>query len=289
MKPRTLCMIVGSAYSGSTLLTALLDRHRDVSTIGEAASLYDHSTAKRRPLCWRCGVEVQDCKRWQQWDRQQSLYSFALATNPGRVVIDSSKDPAKMIEQWHRAGSYPATIKAIHISKSPIEQISSYHRHQQWQTPVGQSEPWSAVECVSQWILTNYWYVGYLQQSRIQTLRITYSDLTQHATSALDTVAAFLDIDTEWGEQTSHTLDGNPAVSSIISTSATRFDADWRADYLDGKYSHKPDGLQVAYDESWKELPVEFAAEASTAMQDRLQEVSPLMQLLGHAPLQESI
>ena len=289
MTPRTLCMIVGSAYTGSTLLTALLDRHRDVSTIGEAASLYDPKAVKRRPLCWRCGDAVENCEHWQQWDREQPLYSFALAMNPGRVVVDSSKDPAKMIEQWHRAGSYPNTIKAIHISKSPIEQISSYHRHQQWQNPVGQSEPWSAVECVSQWILTNYWYVGYLQQSRIQTLRITYSDLTQHTDNVLDTVAAFLGIDTEWGEQTSHTLGGNPAVSSIISTSDAKFDAEWRADYLDGKYAHKPDGLQVAYDESWKDLPADFTAEASTAMQERLCEVSPLMQLLGHAPLQGDI
>jgi hypothetical protein len=282
-------MIVGSAYSGSTLLTALLDRHRDVSTIGEAASLYDPQAVTRDPLCWRCGVRSSECLEWQQWDRKQPLHAFALATNPGRVVIDSSKDPAKMIEQWHRAGTYPASIKAIHLSKTPLEQIGSYHKHQQWRIPVRQVAPWTAVECVDQWILTNYWYAGYLLQSSVDTLRITYAELTKENDATLAKVAAFLGLDTEWAEPTSHTLGGNPAVVSIASGNEKGFGNAGRADYLGGKYAHKSDGLQVTYDESWKEMPEEFAAEAAEAMRKQLREVSPLMQLLGHMPPQESI
>ena len=284
MTQRTLCMIVGSAYSGSTLLTALLDRNRDVSTIGEAAVLYDPQSVARSTHCWRCGCAVKDCKQWQQWDREQPFYSFAMATNPGRVVIDSSKDPAKMIEQWHGGGSYPKTIKAIHLSKTPAEQVASYYRHQRWKTPIGQSEPWTAEECVDHWVLTNYWYVGYLRQAKVPTLRGTYADLTQRTDETLQRLAGFLEIDSEWDTADSHTLGGNPAVASIESTNQKKYDDEWRAGYLNGKYADKPDdGLQVRYDDSWKELPEEFAAAATAATDDRAEEVLPLMQLLGHA------
>jgi hypothetical protein len=138
--------------------------------------------------------------------------------------------------------------------------------------------------------MTNHWYAGYLLQSGVETLRITYADLTKNTDNVLETIAAFLGIDDAYlDDPNSHTLGGNPAVSSIISKHDEKFDAEWRADYLDGKYAHKSDGLQVAYDDSWKDLPAEFAAEASEAMRDRLRDVSPLMQLLGHAPLQGDI
>jgi len=286
MTPRTLAMIVGSAYSGSTLLTALLDRHRDISTIGEASSLYDPQALKRGTHCWRCGCSADDCERWRQWDRDQSFYAFAFATNPGRIVVDSSKDPAKMVEQWHKAATYPKTIKAIHISKSPPEQVASYYRHQKWKTPAGQSTPWTAAECVDHWILTNYWYVGYLQQSHVPALRVTYADLTQQTDAVLDRIAAFLEIDAEWGERDSHTLGGNPAVASVQSTNAEHYDDEWRASYLDGKYAHQPDGLQVKYDESWRDIPADFAAAAAAAADERGEDVGPLLQLLGHTPRQ---
>ena len=46
-----------------------------------------------------------------------------MANIPKQVVIDSTKDSVRMLEQWQNAASYPATLRAIHISKSPIEQV----------------------------------------------------------------------------------------------------------------------------------------------------------------------
>jgi hypothetical protein len=125
-----------------------------------------------------------------------------------------------------------------------------------------------------------------LQQSHVPALRVTYADLTQRTDAVLDRIAAFLEIDAEWGERDSHTLGGNPAVASVQSTNASKYDDDWRASYLDGKYAHQPDGLQVQYDESWRDIPADFAAAAAAAADERGEDVGPLLQLLGHTPRQ---
>ena len=66
MKQQTLCLIVGSAYSGSSLLTALFDQLSDVYAIGEGRQVYH---ARTGGPCWKCHSDLKDCDMWKHLGR----------------------------------------------------------------------------------------------------------------------------------------------------------------------------------------------------------------------------
>lgn len=282
---RTLAWIVGSAYSGSSLLTALLDQNPHIAAIGEGATLYAPVIEAKRRVCWRCRSDASECELWNKWDGSESLVDFCDREFETQVVIDSTKDPSRMLAEWQGSTVRPP-IRAIHLSKSPIEQIGSYWRHQEWKTPRITGVKWSPAECVDQWITLNYWYHGFLQVNHIPTLQITYSDMAHHTDNVLATVASFLGIHNERSDERSHTLGGNPSVIAAASgDDELGFRDAGRNGYLDGKYKDQSPGLNVEYDESWRSMDSNFARCVNRELARRRREVLPLMQLLGHADL----
>jgi hypothetical protein len=280
---RTLAMLTGSAYSGSTLLTALLDRNPAICAIGEAQKLY-RQKPRDGDVCWDCTAPIADCFLWSRWDRDQPFYQFAAGNTDCPVLLDSTKDPTLMLEQWHLANRYPGNAVAVFLSKSPLEQIGSYWRHQSWRLPAAMPAPWTAEECVDEWISLNYWFHGFLQQNRIPIEFVTYSDLTKNTTETITRILTSLDVDPsatgyEWR---SHTMSGNRAIVGAMTGDDVGFDDVDRADYLDGKYAGQPATLDVAYDDSWQEMPSDFRGRVDAELDRRYQEVAPLMDILGH-------
>ena len=281
---RTLAMLTGSAYSGSTLLTALLDRHPAICAIGEAQKLY-RQKPRDGDVCWDCTAPIADCFLWSRWDREQPFYQFAAGNTDCPVLLDSTKDPTLMLEQWHLANRYPGNAVAVFVSKSPLEQIGSYWRHHLWRLPAAMSAPWTAEECVDEWISLNYWFHGFLKQNRIPIEFVTYSDLTKNTTETITRILTGLNVDpsaTGSSEWRSHTMSGNRAIVGAMTGDEVGFDDADRADYLDGKYAGQPATLDVAYDDSWQEMPSGFRGRVDAELDRRYQEVAPLMDILGH-------
>jgi hypothetical protein len=277
-------MITGSAYSGSTLLTALLDRHPAVEALGEAQKMYRHAHG-RRSVCWECKTPISDCEHWSRWDGEQPFYQFAAAHSTCDVLLDSTKDPTLMLEQWHKANRYPAKAVAVFLSKSPLEQIGSYQRHHGWRLPAEIPEPWTAEQCVEEWICINYWFFGFLMQNRIPLEFVTYADLTKDTDAVLVRVLNALGVDphaTGHGSP-SHVISGNPAVIADVTGDEVGFADAGRENYLDGKYAGRPARLEVAYDDTWEEMPTEFRQRVDAELDRRSDEVGPLLQLLGHS------
>lgn len=280
---RTLALLTGSAFSGSTLLTALLDQHPGICALGESQKLYRH-TSGPRAVCWDCKSSLAECEHWNRWDREQPFYQFAAANTDCPVLLDSTKDPALMVEQWHNANRYPPNVVAIVLSKSPLEQIGSYWRHHQWHPPAGRDTPWTAEECVDEWISLNYWYVGFLKQNRIPIEFVTYADLTKRTAETVERILTRLNLEPRDEQPTvaSHVMAGNPAVIGAVTGDAVGFAEVGRENYLNGKYAGQPAELTVEYDDSWKHISPEFLRTAAIELTGRASEVEPLLQILGH-------
>ena len=83
-------------------------------------------------------------------------------------------------------------------------------------------------------------------------------------------------------DEPSHVMSGNPAVIGDVTGDEVGFDDSGRENYLNGKYAGRPARLEVAYDNSWENMPPEFRQRAEAALDRRSAEVGPLLQLLGH-------
>jgi len=281
---RTLAMLTGSAFSGSTLLTALLDKHPQVCALGESQKIFRQESGPHT-VCWDCQTSLAECRHWVRWDQDQPFYQFATANSDCPVLVDSTKDPAIMLEQWHKANRYPGNVVAIFLSKSPLEQVGSYWRHHKWQLPESLSVPWTPEECVAEWIGINYWFYGFLQQNRIQVEFVTYANLTRHTADTLERLLTRMGLDPRDDSPcvVSHVVAGNSAVIGAVTADAVGFDITGRENYLDGKYAGREAKLTVEYDDSWQEMDQEFRARVDAELKRRCAEVEPLMQLLGHS------
>jgi hypothetical protein len=62
-KPVSLIYIVGTNYSGTTLLTTILGCHPDVESLGQVFEISDYLENSRKCMC---GVEVPQCPFWSQ-------------------------------------------------------------------------------------------------------------------------------------------------------------------------------------------------------------------------------
>ena len=82
-------------------------------------------------------------------------------------------------------------------------------------------------------------------------------------------------------------LGGNPSVAAVVSGNEAHYGQQGKSGYMAGKYSSSGPELTVKYDDTWQDMPEAFSVAVSVELRRRVWEVSPLMQLLGHAPLQE--
>lgn len=308
-------LIVGSAYSGSSLLSVLLDRVQGIFSMGEGARRY-------RPgvmcgPCAKCGVpDAADCelyKDWQpsrmvdllqddvvarhhdqihqarSWGREpdketgelrigESFHEFVCRNTDELVIVDSTKDPTQMLEQLQTGPNFP--VKAVFLSKAPLEAFNSYYRHPRAMT---------APECVQEWLNVNWFYSGFLRINHIDTLYLKYRDLCFETEVNLRRICDFVGLPyqlrSDWDVPKGHILGGNPAVSSVVSKNDDLcFVNGSRATHMGGKYAEvdaaKP--LQVTYDTTHYGLESGFRMECQQAMNSASRFYAPLLQLFGY-------
>jgi hypothetical protein len=286
---KQLLFIVGSAYSGSSILSYLMDQIKGVVSMGEGARAY--SPGSMPGPCATCGVKNvrEECELFKRWeptlpavDKTVSIYDFmAEEYEDEHVIVDSTKDPTTMVAQKQTGKDYPT--KVVFLSKSPVEAFNSYFRHPRFMTPH---------DCVVEWLRVNYYYYGFLQINGLETLHVTYENLSKDQHRTLNSICKFLGITYEYraGIDTplGHILGGNPSVSSLVSGDDDLcFANSTRNSYMAGKYAKSTTGevdktIEVAYDTSHRDMDAVFKMECQYELDKHAHKVGPLLQLLGH-------
>lgn len=122
-------LIIGSPYSGSTLLANALNGHRLIANAGELSACFPQfELGVQNPFCPLCAARRQPCKVWTPDfiesmrlagpRRARALFRRAV----GRpVVVDSSKFPEWLDVSWE-ASTLAKTVVVI-ISRNPF----AYH------------------------------------------------------------------------------------------------------------------------------------------------------------------
>ena len=275
---KRLGLIVGSAYSGSSLLTLLFDKFTECYAVGEARQVYH---GKVDGPCWRCGTSTADCSEWKQWDGEP-FWRWLFDRIEQDVVVDSSKRPSWAISELERDPEFECEKVAIVLSKTIREQFASYWNHQNWSGDLNRKfEPASLID---QYINCYEKYLDMLSDAGIPTFSVTYQNLCDHTVQTMTGLASRLKMGTQKGGERSHTLGGNPAVIAAASSNdKLAFGESGRENYLDGKYADRSAGdAGIRYDESWSKLPAWVRHEANQRIKQRRTIVRDLAIVLGH-------
>lgn len=75
-----LAFVVGTGYSGSTLLSFLLNAHPDIVSVGEATGPYELVLDQRTYPC-SCGKELAQCDFWRRVASEMDSRGFAFGPN----------------------------------------------------------------------------------------------------------------------------------------------------------------------------------------------------------------
>ena len=310
---KTVVMVCGSAYSGSSLLSVLMDRIVGVVSVGEGARAY--RPGNMTGPCATCPTgEAADCELYSGWKKSQyvhpgenqetfeeerywlerrtindegllrigqSFYEYVDESYPDdRFLVDSTKDPTQMLEELHKGKKYPC--RSVFLSKTPIEAFNSYKRHPREMSPQ---------DCVLEWLRVNWFYTGFLQLNSVDVHHVHYKDLCISTEETLGQICSFLECTHSYRSEASkphgHILGGNPAVSSVVSgVDEICFKRTTRREHMGGKYADVDPtaDLKIAYDTSHRNLGYRFLADCQIELDKRSHQVLPVLQILGYGP-----
>ncbi|HUY88534.1 MAG TPA: hypothetical protein VMV10_07355 [Pirellulales bacterium] len=239
---RTVALIIGTPYCGSSLLNLLLDSQPAVRGLGEALNLLP---GQPPAPCSRCGEHVGACPLYKATDRSRfygSLFDFYPNSS---VLIDSSKDFSWcfLLHRFEPAFAY----KPIVLSKAPHEFARSWLGHHP-----GDSAPAAYLRYIEfytqqlDWLACQPWFTPG------DCKAIAYRELARRPQRALKGVCDFLGVpyswDPAWWRSDSHIIGGNGIVSAQTSPAPTGAARD--PDYLNGKYRGR--FHTIFYDAQWR-------------------------------------
>ncbi len=256
---RTILYILGTSFSGSSLLNSLFDVQPLTRGLGEAVHLSHKPT---NAWCSHCRCHVDDCRLQRNIDPQrfyQSIFDFYPDT---RVLINSSK-------HWGQCFRYmpiPAEeykIKLIVLSKSLVQFASSFSAHQN----CGFQESFEVWIDFYQHLLRNIDGVCNgqpltdVQQELTNRLDdrdvvfVSYEELANHTDATMHRICDQLglpfnaDYRKNLWQGDSCTIGGNNAIYAQTSGNASFFGDD--SDYLGGKYAGRQGS--IFYDNSFRD------------------------------------
>jgi hypothetical protein len=217
-----LAYIVGSSYSGSTLLGVLLGQHGQVFNAGEIKALGREETAAE--VC-SCGETLRTCPFWSSladltrnsasrptrsdWYRLvMGLFRYtpdktkeggadseligrisllAFGTDSGGTVLDVSKS----LWRLHKLrDEEDLSLRVVWIRKTlPASVASLMKRGRRFWTAFGQA------------LLTDWANKRYLRQQRLAFIEIWYEELVADSANTLNRICEFLDLE-KWSGET---------------------------------------------------------------------------------------
>jgi len=284
---QTIVFVMGTSFSGSSLLNSLLDTQPQTRGLGEAVHLFHKPT---KAWCSQCQCHVDTCQLQTKIDRSHFYESIFKAYPNTDVIVNSSK-------HWEQCFHYMPVppnsfrIRIIVLSKSHEEFAFSYARHRSC----------SFVEAIEVWIdfYQNFFAnldavlnhqaateVQHLLCSRIDENSIayvTYHDLATNTDRTIKRVCDQLNLPFSnqlrqnlWRGNTC-TIGGNNAVYAQRTGNRSFFETE--LDYLDGKYIGRQDS--VFYDDLWSHSD-ELRRAVDAYRFEHGDEVAILQARLGH-------
>jgi len=262
---RTVVLIIGTPYCGSSLLNLLLDSQPGVRGLGEAVNLL---AGLPDAPCSRCGEGVSACPLYKAADRSRfygSLFDFYADSS---VLIDSSK------EFWwyfHAHAFEPVfNYKPILLSKAPHEFADSWLGHHPGDSLRGTFLRYIDFYNVQlDWLSRQSWFTPGDCQS------ISYRELAARPQRMLKGVCDFLGVSYSWNpawwRSESHIIAGNRVVSAQVSREPAGVASD--PAYLNGKYRGR--FHTIFYDAAWR-----IDADRAGACRDLYREFRPRLEAL---------
>ncbi|MGB8167616.1 MAG: hypothetical protein WCF18_08995 [Chthoniobacteraceae bacterium] len=245
---KTVLHVLSMAFSGSTLLDALLDSQPRVSSLGEVAQLWEEKPPGiRRGPCHVCGLPAEQCAFWK--DRaDENPYDYAFTKTGADFLADTSKSPQRLTPVPSRY-----RVKPIAIFKTPHEWACSVRAHERMR---GGSIS-TVAECFFHWENLAGEILHHIRESG--AFLIHYRALAGCPEKVLAGLCVFAGIQFDpspiralsfWTRK-SHALGGNSAVIDQECDRQTEMDLP-RETWLAGKYLPAERWRKIHYDDSWK-------------------------------------
>jgi LPS sulfotransferase NodH len=255
---RQAILIVGPAWSGSSILNTLLNTQPGVIGLGEACHW-------RQPeptgWCSNCRVAGADCQLYPKIDKQRMLGS-ALDAYPGKhTVVDGSKHWSRLVTN-QETPEWEIERRLILLHKTPHAWTYSAMRHTKW----GYEkcfEEWLQqakynFNCIAKSREAVQWtpkaHRGFLRLAPDAVMPIGYEDMMRDPFRTLRTICDFSNIEFDydaaqhWGRTDTCIIGGNNAVYAQFEAKSSFWQK--APEYLDGKYEGRHG--QLFLDEQWR-------------------------------------
>lgn len=239
---RTIALIIGTPFCGSSLLNLLLDSQNSVRGLGEATNVL---AGWPQAPCSRCGEAVSACPLYTAVDRSRFYGSLFDFYGDASVLIDSSKEFSWCFYS-HRFESAFA-FKPILLSKAPHEFAHSWLGHHP-----GDSMKAAYLRYINfyheqlDWLSRQPWFTPG------DCTAITYRDLATRPHRTLKGVCEFLCVPFSWTptwwRSDSHIIGGNRIVSAQVRREPAGIAS--TPGYLNGKYLGR--FHTIFYDAQWR-------------------------------------
>ena len=245
---KTVLQILSAAYSGSTLLDALLDSQPGVVGLGEVAQLWEEKPPGiRRGPCHLCIEDAGRCSFWKDWHSPLNPFDYAFDRCPeATVAVDSSKQPVRLTPVPREY-----LLRKVILVKTPHEWAASVRAHD---LEEGRAAT-SFEDCFFHWKNLQTQNVRYCEG---HGFLIRYCDLTQRPSEVLAALCLWAGVvfDPEplangsfWNRR-SHALGGNPAVIDQLNDQTLEMKSGRRG-WLGGKYLLDQRWRKIHYDDAW--------------------------------------
>jgi len=284
---QTIVFVMGTSFSGSSLLNSLFDAQPQTRGLGEAVHLFHKPT---KAWCSQCLCHVNSCQLQTKIDRSRFYESIFKAYPNTDVIVNSSK-------HWEQCFHYmpipsvPFRIQIIVLSKSLEEFAFSYARHQSC----------TFLEAIEIWMdfyqqlfvnldaVLNHQAVTEAQHLLCPRINensiayVTYHELATNTDMLLQRVCDRLNVPFSnqfrknlWRGDTC-TIGGNNAVYAQRTGNKSFFETE--LEYLDGKYKGRQG--YVFYDDFWSHSE-ELQRVVDAYRCEHEDEVAMLQGRLGH-------
>lgn len=245
---KAVLQILSAAFSGSTLLDAMLDSQPGIVGLGEVAQLWEGKPPGiRRGPCHLCLEDAGKCSFWNDWHSAANPFDYAFERCPeATVAVDSSKQPVRFTPVPREY-----VLRKVILVKAPHEWAASVRAHDREKD----REASSIEQCFFHWKNLQSEIVRYCDG---QGFLIRYADLTQRPAEVLADLCLWAGIVFDPGplatrafwRRKSHALGGNPAVIDQVNERGSEMTSGRRG-WLGGKYLAAERWRTIHYDDAW--------------------------------------
>lgn len=277
---------LAAAWSGSSLLNALLSTQPGIAALGEAGHL--RNLDQTNAWCSRCQTPVQQCRLAQVADARRFFGSIFGEYPDASVLVDFSKHWSVALNGYVDEPQY--RVQVIVLSKTPHEFAYSSLGHNPQQSFADALRDWFRLyefllERLDQFCAYTHHRVRRWPGPAIRpqdVLCVTYRQVVAEPARTVSRICQLLDTPfdasslSDWTRPRNCIIGGNRAVYAQMAGNRGFFGS--ASDYLQGKYAGRYG--QMFVDEQWRGEP-SFARQCHAQYEGCRARLERLLPLLG--------